>query len=91
MIECEICPAQYVGETKNSMNYRLTRHRSSHKTKKDEPVAKHFNLPHHTINNLKIKGIEYIPSRRHHTRILRESYWIETLKTTSYPGLNIRE
>jgi hypothetical protein len=91
LIECKICPAQYIGESKNSVNYRLIRHRASHKAKKDEPVANHFNLPTHNISNLTITGIERINNKRDTTRALREKYWIYTLKTQQTPGLNIRD
>ena len=91
LIECTICPAQYVGETKNTINYRLVRHRSSHKTHKEEPVATHFNTHPHTFNNVTITGIEHIQNGKTSTRKLRESYWINELKTTTPPGLNIKE
>ena len=91
LIQCKKCPAQYIGETKNDINYRLTRHRSSHKTQKEEPVAKHFNSRGHTIGDLTIMGIEIITNKRDITRHLRESHWIDVLKTTYPPGLNIRE
>jgi hypothetical protein len=91
LIQCKRCPAQYVGETKNSINYRLTRHRSSHKTKRDEPVANHFNETPHTFKDLTIMGIEVIRNKKQETRKIRESYWISKLKTQTSPGLNIRE
>jgi hypothetical protein len=91
LIQCKRCPAQYVGESKNSINYRLTRHRSSHKTKKDEPVANHFNQQPHTFKDLTILGIEEIRNKKQETRKIRESYWIAELNTLTEPGLNIRE
>jgi hypothetical protein len=60
LIECQKCMAQYVGETKNTINYRLIRHRASHKARKEEPVAEHFNSTNHNIRELTITGIEKI-------------------------------
>ncbi|KAJ8026567.1 hypothetical protein HOLleu_31436 [Holothuria leucospilota] len=38
---------------------RMTQHRSAIKTKKiDQPVANHFNLPHHSIDKLLFIAIE---------------------------------
>jgi hypothetical protein len=91
LIECRKCTAQYVGETKNTINYRLIRHRASHKAKKEEPVAPHFNSHDHNIRDLTITGIEKIQNQRDSTRAKRESFWIETLNTITPNGLNIRD
>jgi hypothetical protein len=91
LIECRKCPLQYVGETKNSINYHLIRHRASHKARKEEPVAEHFNSHEHTINDLTITGIEKIINKRDSTRSKRESFWIDTLDTLTPRGLNIRD
>jgi hypothetical protein len=91
LIECRQCPFQYVGETKNSSNYRLIHHRASHKAKKDEPVPQHFNQAGHSIKDLTITGIEKINNHRDSTRAKRESFWIDTLQTLTPQGLNIRD
>ena len=55
LIECKRCTIQYIGETENALHVRLTRHRLDIKNGRiEEPVAKHFSLPSHSIDYLKI-------------------------------------
>jgi hypothetical protein len=69
----------------------LIRHRTSYKAKKDEPVSQHFNGPNHTIKDLRITWIKQIRNLWDSTRMKWEIFWINTLETTTAPGLNIRE
>ena len=89
LIECAKCSIQYVGETENALRVRLTGHRSdiSHR-RLDKPVAHHFNQPHHSLKDLTIMIIEKIHREDANFRKLKESYWIETIKTLSPNGLN---
>ena len=89
LIECAKCSIQYVGETENALRVRLTGHRSdiSHR-RLDRPVAHHFNQPHHSLKDLTIMIIEKIYREDANFRKLKESYWIETIKTLSPNGLN---
>ena len=61
LIKCRKCNKQYVGETENALHIRLNGHRSNVKTKKmEKPVAAHFNLPGHSMEDLTIVVIEKI-------------------------------
>ncbi len=92
LIQCKKCEMQYVGETENALHIRLNGHRSDVKTKKlDKPVAAHFNLPDHTIDDLEVMGIEKIHSNDPGRRRLRESYWIFELETMAPRGLNLED
>ena len=89
LIECAKCSIQYVGETENALRVRLTGHRSDiNHQRLDRPVAHHFNQPHHSLKDLTIMIIEKIYREDANFRKLKESYWIETIKTLSPNGLN---
>ena len=91
LIYCNTCGVQYVGETKNTLRMRMTQHRSAIKTKKvDQPVAKHFNLPNHSIANLRVIAIDQNNSWTDKSRKAKENFWELNLKTTVPFGLNIR-
>ena len=60
-ISCNLCSkAIYIGETSNSIRQRMNGHRSDIKHNRNKSVAKHFNKPDHTLDNLaviqKVKG-----------------------------------
>ena len=91
LIYCNLCGVQYVGESKNSLRMRMTQHRSAIKTKKvEQPVANHFNLPHHSITNLRVIAIDQNDAWTDKTRKAKENFWELNLKTTVPFGLNIR-
>ena len=86
-----VCGLQYVGETANPLHIRINGHRSDiHTQKTDKPVAAHFNLPDHTLDDLQVMGIEKFHDdtewRKH-----RESYWIFTLDTLAPTGMNLED
>ena len=58
VITCTKCGKQYVGLTTKQLNTRINHHRTSIFTKKPIYIAKHFNLPDHTINNLSVQAID---------------------------------
>ena len=87
-----ICGIQYIGETKNSLKKRFYGHRSTVKTHKlDTPVCQRFNLPHHSISNMILQGIEALANRRELVRLSREKMWISCVHTIHPHGLNIHE
>ena len=91
LIYCNLCGVQYIGESQNTLRQRMTGHRSAIKTKKfQQPVARHFNMADHSIENLRVIGIEQNNSWPSETRKARENYWELNLKTTTPFGLNIR-
>ena len=60
----------------------LNGHRSDVKTKKmEKPVAAHFNLPGHSMEDLTIMVIEKIWREDTQLRRRRETYWIHHLRS----------
>ena len=55
------CNQGYIGETKRTLRPRLAEHRG-YVTKKhiDKATGEHFNLPGHTVANMKISVIEQV-------------------------------
>lgn len=94
LISCKKCPKQYVGETKNKLRTRFNAHRSDIKLNRDKPVANHFNLDDHSIEDLILTPIERIEIdlpeiETTKYRQKREAHWIETLNTARPVGMNI--
>ncbi|GFO49652.1 hypothetical protein PoB_007615700 [Plakobranchus ocellatus] len=71
-----------VVEVKNVYKYHNDR---------DTPVAKHFNLIDHNIQHLNIIAIDHLPHSDTISRLNKETFWIQTLKTTEPQGLNMDE
>ena len=68
-------------------------HRSDIKCKRiDEshPVAAHFNLNGHTLNNFIVTGIEHCFDKSNSHRQNRENYWQHQLLSFKPNGLNIK-
>ena len=92
LIECRKCNKQYVGETENALHIRLNGHRSDVKTKKmEKPVAAHFNLPGHSMEDLTIMVFEKIWREDVQLRRRRESYWIHHLRSVVPEGMNLED
>ena len=88
LITCTKCNKQYVGETNRKLKERLQDHKSNIKTFKQTPIAIHFNLPEHNINNLKIIPIEKLHFDSDKERKRREIEWIKKLNTRYPYGIN---
>ena len=103
---CKVCNFQYVGETKNRLQTRFSKHKSDIRSGNAcQIIHKHFEESGHGIDNCKVLPIEKIDSRpaSHQDlsgseldraitrfRLEREKFWISTLQT-AYPfGLNSR-
>ena len=60
LITCTKCGIQYVGETVNTLRFRMNAHRQSIKDKKETLVANHFNntcsLDHLSVQPFEIIG-----------------------------------
>ena len=92
LIECKKYLKQYVGEADNTLHIQLNGHRSDVKTKKTEkPVAAHFNLPRHSMDDLTIMVIEKIWREDVQLRRRRESYWIHHLRSVAPEGMNLED
>lgn len=70
------------------MYERFQNHLSSIRRMKEDPISNHFNVKGHTINDVKIVGIEKMKTRDIHFRKVRESFWIQKMKTLTPKGLN---
>ena len=58
LISCTKCKKQYIGCTTKQLNVRINHHRSCINNKKPTFIHKHFNLPDHSITNLKVQPID---------------------------------
>ena len=97
LISCAKCDHQYVGETKRKVSERLSGHRSSIKKHANTFIARHFNLPGHSIEDIIIQPIEHITQKPGETekditirRLDRERFWMLELATIYPYGLNDR-
>jgi hypothetical protein len=90
LITCRKCRLQYVGQTGRSLADRITDHLSAIRTRKNTPIAVHFNLPGHSLDDFQIMAIEQISDNINalKNRLLKESVW-QNLLQTAYPlGIN---
>lgn len=87
---CAKCKLKYVGETKNSLFTRLTRHRYNIKNKKDTHtlVVQHFLL--HDLSSMRMAGLEMSPVWTDWERKRMERKWIFLLGTREPNGLNMK-
>ena len=77
-----------VGETQQTLNARFRLHESMINTKKENPVADHFNEEEHTENRLDFK-INVVGQESNKNRRLRlEEAWMFLLNTHHPNGLN---
>ena len=89
LIECmkEDCNMKYVGETRRSMKFRLAEHRGYVNNNVDTPTGEHFNLPGHSLSDLRVSILEKVRSKDDMYRKERERYFIRKFYTY-YKGLN---
>ena len=78
---------QYVGMTTRALHERFNDHRSDIRLKKQTPIAEHFNLPDHSMEDLTIMIIDQEDNVKKLRE--RERYWINELGTKVH-GLNQR-
>jgi predicted RNA-binding Zn-ribbon protein involved in translation (DUF1610 family) len=86
LISCTKCGFQYVGETSQSLAYRMTQHRSTIKIKNPTPVGLHFNESDHSIHNITVQSIEIVENVT--KRRKQEEYWQRILNTKYPNGMN---
>jgi ferredoxin len=86
LITCTKCNKQYVGKTTKTLKERITRHRSIILTKQRRYLSLHFNLPEHSLNNLKVQVIDAAETPTELDKL--EQYWIHKLQTIEPKGLN---
>ena len=79
---------KYIGETGRSIKHGLSEHRGyivNHKT--NQATGYHFNLPGHSLSNMKITGIEQVKNSDILYRKEREVYFINKFDTY-HNGIN---
>ena len=90
MIECEKdkCKDKYIGETKRTLRSRLADHRGYVNNKHtDKATGAHFNLPGHSVANMKISVIEQVKYKSDLYRKEREDFYIRKFNTYN-EGMN---
>ena len=87
LINCDVCQKQYVGET-TDLRKRVNNHRSSIRTKKDLPVAIHFNSSNHRWEDMTILVIDNDPTWSDAERKKKEKFWMHRLKSFEPQGIN---
>ena len=88
MIECSKCHSKYIGETERELKDRISDHKTYIRSKKlNQPVGEHFNLPGHSIDNLKVIILEKVKVNNEQYRKEREKYLIRKFDTY-YNGMN---
>ena len=55
------------------------------------PVSEHFNLPEHSVNDIRLIPLELIHTNRDSVRKAREAHLIDKAKTLEPQGLNRRD
>ena len=100
LITCTVCNKQYVGETQRMLSDRFTDHRSNISTRKDTPIANHFNLPGHSISSIAIAPIDMVsaaevsscrndPKKLRSLILRKEAHWQQQLFTYEPHGINL--
>ena len=88
-------PCQYIGETKRHLHERFGEHRRSVQNHQQlanpTPVSEHFNLPGHSVNEIRLIPLELIHTNRDSVRKAREAHLIDKAKTLEPQGLNRRD
>ena len=69
------------------MKFRLAEHRGYVSNNVDTPTGEHFNLPGHTLSDLRVTILEKVMSTDDMYRKARERYFIRKFNTY-YKGLN---
>ena len=96
MINCKRClktdttlPSQYIGQTGRTLGERFGEHRrgiqnnidESIQNNIDESVPIHFNLPHHTLNDVKLIPLLKLRNSRDSYRYTMKQHFISTAGT----------
>ena len=72
------CPhSQYIGRSKNSLRQRFYLHRSHIKKNVGTHVTEHFNLPNHSLSDMRCLVVERVYSQDIREMDKRETFWIK--------------
>ena len=88
MINCKRClkidttlPSQYIGQTGRTPRERFREHRRGIQNNTDESIPIHFNLPHHTLNDVELIPLLKVRNSRDSYRYTMEQHFISTAGT----------
>ena len=88
MINCKRClktdttlPSQYIGQTGRTLGERFGEHRRGIQNNIDESVPIHFNLPHHTLNDVELIPLLKLRNSSYSYRYTMEQHFISTAGT----------
>ena len=84
------CNQLYIGKTERKLKERLSEHKTSVRKKEKNVVGVHFNGPGHSLENMKMTGIEKVLNRDQAIILKRESLWINSFQA-EYLGLNMKK
>ena len=90
MIECQktFCRQKYIGETERELRERISEHRGCiHNKNKTQATGAHFNLPGHSLSDMKVTILEKVRKHDEAYRKERELYHIRKFNTF-YRGIN---
>ena len=89
-ISCQKCRAQYVGQSERTLQSRFSEHRG-YVTNQivTKATGDHYNLPGHSVADMKVSIIEKVHSRDVLVREERENLFIKNMNT-KYKGLNTK-
>ena len=86
-ISCRRCSAVYIGETGRTLRERFGEHlRSIEKSLPGFPVAEHFNLNGHALQDVRVRGVMLCDGNKYRKR--QEMCLIFKLGTSQPHGLN---
>ena len=89
VISCTTCNKRYIGETGRTLDDRIREHLKDIQYNRDnKTVARHFNQPGHSVQNLRVQGMWLMRTDCAKQRKDTESYWIRKLNTFHPFGLN---
>jgi hypothetical protein len=87
-LQCLQCGKLYIGETKRRLGDRFTEHRRDIiKNRSTSPVAQHFNLRSHSLDDISVLGLMQCSSDAQRKR--QEMRLIHQLGTLDPSGLNV--
>lgn len=82
------CDKQYIGETNKTLNQRFQQHKGYVNNKKlDKATGAHFNLPGHSVSDMRISVVEKIYNQDNFFRKEREKFYINKFHS-KLKGLN---
>ena len=90
VITCAYCHQLYVGETYRTLCERVSEHLRAVRLFYPTPVGIHFNLPNHSVSDVRVTAVWQNTSYSFLRRKFMESYIIQRLGSLQPLGINIR-